>query len=138
MITIDSAENSLGTAASAIGLPQKALETQFTSRGKTYRQLFRKNDVAVYDTGTELELIFIRVKPATEFPDGRSLPERECYPSDAEWGNRGWSFSKKRQDYVVGFAQKLAGMTKGRYELVGKCMRSNRYWRRYLGPLKLA
>lgn len=77
----------------------KTLETEFTFRGETFRQLRRKGDVALYQRGgAGYEVIRIKVLPAVTWPSGRVTEERESYPGDNEFGLRGWYFMRDDLD----------------------------------------
>jgi hypothetical protein len=103
----------------------KALETEFSFSGHWLRQIWRKNDVAVYERSLdkenpahELELVIIRVKPEAKLPTGETVPEREAYPSSSEWGRYGWSFPIRYKDWVLGLAETLLGISSGRASFV--------------------
>ncbi len=112
------------------------LSKSLTVNGMVANQTWRKGDVAIYQRGSGLELIFVQRVGKSSFPDGRHLPQRETYPTSTKWGKCGWSFDAWREPYLVRFAESLAGMKKGRGELVGRCMRDNRVWVKHLGPLR--
>ena len=75
----------------------KALETEIKVQDRTLRQLKRAGMVALYDLGSEgdmligYEVAVIRVRRAEE-AFGKSYPEREVYPGNEDWGMYGWSY----------------------------------------------
>ena len=112
------------------------LPLELSVGGMHARQIWRKRNIAIYERGSSLELVFITRQPASKFPDGRTLPPKERYPMPTQWGNRGWSFEAWRLPYLIEFAEKLANMRKNPGALVGKCMRDTRLWLQHLGPLR--
>jgi hypothetical protein len=121
---------------SGTGSETVTLATQLIVDGMQARQLWRRGNIAIYERGSGLELIFITRDGATTLPNGDRLPPRERYPRPAQWGKQGWSFDSWRLSYLVAFAEKLANMRKNPGELVGKCMRDTRLWLQHLGPLR--
>src|SRR5262249_24968271 len=113
-----------------------ALPLELIVGGMAARQVWRKRDVAIYERGSGLELIFIAEESPATFSDGRTLPARERYPRTTQWGNAGWSFDAWRLPYLIKFGETLAGMKEGQRKLVAACMRDNRLWRKHLGPLR--
>jgi hypothetical protein len=77
----------------------QTLATEITSRGFTYRQLERHDDLAIYEQTRKTwprgraryEVIIIRVQPAHTWPNGDISPEQEVYPSSGSWGRLGWT-----------------------------------------------
>lgn len=74
----------------------RPLETEFRRDGFDYKQVKRRGDVALFeqrrgDEAKGYELVIIRVKPAATLPNGRSVSEREAYPSSEEWGVFWWT-----------------------------------------------
>jgi hypothetical protein len=59
----------------------------------------------------EYEVIIIRIAQAKVMPSGSSLPKREEYPINSQWGTLGWSIP--RRDYAIAWAEMiLANLTK--------------------------
>lgn len=76
----------------------------FTENGYTLQQLMRAGHVAIYRRrkGAQpehFEVIVIQIQKASEFrPEGKpaiTYPARERYPRSAEWGSKGWTFSRE-------------------------------------------
>jgi hypothetical protein len=80
------------------------LSTTISFQGRTFRQLRRSGNVAIYDirnaanTLYGFEVIVIKTLPA-EMICGKFYPERESYPSSSknsnDWGTIAWSFPAK-------------------------------------------
>jgi len=80
----------------------ETLATQLIYQGRRLRQLKRDGMVAIYDVRNRgnvvygYEVIMIKALPVATFPDGRSYPEREGYPSSRkesnDWGTIAWSY----------------------------------------------
>ena len=71
------------------------LPLEFKHKSFGYRQLERNEKAAIYsqsagDQIAAYEVVKIRtVKPKIWM--GREIPFREVYPSDSDWGSRGWT-----------------------------------------------
>src|SRR6202035_1449675 len=80
----------------------------------TLKQVFRENSIAIYARALpnrephEFELVVIRQKPAATMPNGTTVPEREAYPSNSEWGRGGWSFPIREREFVFDLAARMA------------------------------
>lgn len=74
----------------------KTLETEFTSRGFTHRQVFREGNVAIYErtkpgwSRTHYEVIRIRTAKASH-RFGKDFPATELYPAAEQWGRFGFT-----------------------------------------------
>lgn len=68
--------------------------------GYTYKQVKRADGVAIYSqtskegNTTSYEVFKIRKAYACIAPNGKSLPEREKFPSNEDFGRHAWSFPK--------------------------------------------
>jgi hypothetical protein len=73
------------------------LPEEFTASGWTFKQLRRENNKAIYikTKGNGLESFeVIRIsKHETYEIAGNSIPAAECYPSNEQWGDLGWSYN---------------------------------------------
>ena len=85
--------------------------------GHTLQQVFREKSIAIYARSRpdrephEFELVVIRDKPAAIMPNGITVPEREAYPSNSEWGRWAWSFPIRERAFVFDLAARMAAMT---------------------------
>lgn len=77
-------------------LPKKHTLRQ---QGYDYSLIERKGDRAWYEAryinGTDIKgyvAITVTKRKGSKFPDGRVLPDRECFPSESEFGTLGWFF----------------------------------------------
>lgn len=73
------------------------LATTFTFRGSTFRQLKRSGKVALYSRGVDdaidgFEVIRIKDLPEATWPNGKVTEAHEGYPSDNDFGTRGWYY----------------------------------------------
>lgn len=81
--------------------------------GHTLKRVFRENSIAIYARARpnrephEFELVVIRQKPAATMPNGTTVPEREAYPSNSEWGRWGWSFPIREREFVFDLAARM-------------------------------
>jgi hypothetical protein len=105
--------------------PTRRLETSFNYAGHYLRQIWRQDDIALYERSRfpqhpahELELVIIKVAPEKIMPNGARVPAHERYPSASEWGSIGWSFPVRQKDTVLALAEKLHGITENRAALV--------------------
>jgi len=80
----------------------RPLETTFNKHGHTYEQSIRTDNAAIFNVFLVAphakrligyELIRVRVKEAANLPGGKTVPRREVYPNDEEFGRHGWYFS---------------------------------------------
>jgi hypothetical protein len=82
----------------------KTLEKQFTARGWHFTQLARVSNAALYakrkaewpSDKFNYEVIRVSYNKATTATFGGvrvDYPERETYPSDHQWGQKGWTYS---------------------------------------------
>jgi len=84
----------------------RPLAESFSKHGHTYRQRIRKGFVAIFEVlmGTRLlgfEVVQIRIAPEAKLPGGKTAPVREVYPSDEEFGRKGWYFMKNQETDAV-------------------------------------
>ena len=79
----------------------RLLALEFEAKGWTFEQVLRKGTVCLYrktkgsEGGkmiTSWEVVFPIVRRAQRLPDGSVCPRREVYPSDNDWGTRGWTY----------------------------------------------
>jgi len=81
------------------------LPKEIRKNGKTYKQVKRVGNVALYDTYTLLgdkgkkkqqrtscEVFVVRIQRETIAPNGVVIPEKEKYPSNEDFGHYAWSF----------------------------------------------
>jgi len=81
------------------------LPKEVRKNGKTYKQVKRVGNVALYDTYTLLgekgkkmlhrtsrEVFIVRIQRETIAPNGVVIPEKEKYPSNEDFGRHAWSF----------------------------------------------
>jgi hypothetical protein len=71
------------------------------SNGRTYTQVERSGDIAIYESPVSdscadlmYEVAVIRAMPAKTMPDGTELPFREVYPTPESWGRYGFTFTR--------------------------------------------
>ena len=86
------------------------LPTEFAGRGsqKTFyfTQVDRSGDVALYkkvDVEDKIELyetILIKRGGERIFPDGNSIPAKEYYPSDEQFGKMGWAYKTHKEALI--------------------------------------
>ena len=75
----------------------KTLPTSLTHSGYTLTQVERGPDWAIYSkrkpgySNDHYELVRVRIAPATTFPGGNQIGEREAYPKSEAWGTDGYS-----------------------------------------------
>ena len=71
------------------------LPGQLRHEGSDLRLVKRVGRVALYEKTkgeyTCWEIILVRKRSGRLLPNGKFLPARECYPSSADWGMRGWT-----------------------------------------------
>jgi hypothetical protein len=68
------------------------LRTEFRHSGRTYTQVKREGQVALYKlSGAGFEVMVIRLKKANIL-NGYSYPDREVMPDISLWGTFGWSY----------------------------------------------
>jgi hypothetical protein len=95
----------LGEGAGKEGQPRK-LPKEIRRGGFRYRQIWRKDDVAIYEQswsdgveGSEcFEVIRIRVCVARQI-GGRRLEAGERYPGSEDWGTYGWTYTDRDQAF---------------------------------------
>jgi len=82
----------------------KTIAPEFTRDGFNYKQIWRQNDVAVYEYGCpgRYEVIVIKREPACISPNGGTFPERERYPRSHQWGQYGWTLTDREIALEVG------------------------------------
>lgn len=67
----------------------------------TYEQIARHGDYAIFqqthkESGiARFEVIRIRVRSAHTWPNGRTTPAHEAYPSAESWGRDAWTFHSR-------------------------------------------
>ena len=74
------------------------IATDFTEGNYRFTQVERRGDFAIYQQQhrqapgvIRYEVVKIRVQPEHTWPDGRTSPEREVYPSSSSWGTLGYT-----------------------------------------------
>lgn len=73
------------------------LPTEFTRKGWHHKQIKRDGRLAIYERWKDIspkvhyEVIII-VEGKDRMMEGRLLPASELYPSDAQFGEKGWSY----------------------------------------------
>lgn len=83
----------------------ESLPLTFKRWGYTFTQVTREGDLAIYSQHrkernvTRYEVVRIREQGTVTWPDGRTTPPKEAYPSSGSWGTSGWTF------YTVADAQ---------------------------------
>ena len=84
----------------------RLLALEFEAKGWTFEQVLRKGTVCLYrktkvsESGkmiTSWEVVFPIVRRAQRLPGGSVCPHREVYPSDNDWGTRGWTYLSKEE-----------------------------------------
>lgn len=79
----------------------RVLAPEFEAKGWTFEQVFRKGTVCLYrktkgsEGGkmiTSWEVVIPIVRRAQRLLDGSVCPRREVYPSNNDWGTRGWTY----------------------------------------------
>ena len=124
----------------------RSLEREFDRNGFSYRQIWRKNDVAVFEYFTaerlaqnlvRYELIFVGFDIARTLPSGRTYPQRETYPSSTAWGQAGWSFGPKDRNLALFIAEQIAEVPKsGRIEKIHQFMDRWKFYRNRADQLR--
>lgn len=75
----------------------KPIDKTFRKSGLEYKQVFRDGPWCIYrqtKPGTQIErfeVVKLKVEKAHTFPNGKTSPKREAFPSSEEWGVRGWT-----------------------------------------------
>jgi hypothetical protein len=70
------------------------LPDTYKDHSMTFRLVKRVGMVALFAAGTlEYEVMVIRRRKASTFPDGRTYPAKECTPSDEQWGQYAWTYT---------------------------------------------
>lgn len=75
------------------------LPTVFKKNDFDHLLIKRDGDFAIFwrkaphHQDAHYEVIVVQQKPARTFPNGDSVPERECYPSSEQWGTAGWTYN---------------------------------------------
>jgi hypothetical protein len=85
------------------------LGTTFTRDGFAYKQIWRDEDVAVYEydsRGGSFEVVTILVEPE-RVKFGKLYPKHEVYPTTTQWGTSGWSFGPKDREIALSVAESL-------------------------------
>ena len=74
----------------------KILQKEFNSKGFHHKQLIRRGNIAIFErskgTATHLETIIIGSHNGYTLA-GVYIEPSETYPSTANWGSRGWTFT---------------------------------------------
>lgn len=79
----------------------KILELQFKKNGYDHRQIFRQDDIAIYETATPESgrvigyEVFIIQKNKSRVIAGRQIDANESTPSNEQWGKFGWTYGQK-------------------------------------------
>ncbi len=77
------------------------LLTKFKAGEWLFRQIDRRGDVCIYlkkskglsgPTIFSWEVVLPNIRKAQQYPSGRSYPLRETYPTDGQWGARGFTY----------------------------------------------
>lgn len=83
----------------------RPLETKFNRHGHAYEQIRRQGSVALFAVKSEFggtlgyEVVKVKVAPAVFIKLTKThVPERETYPSDEEFGTRGWYYPVEKKD----------------------------------------
>ena len=90
----------------------KILPTEFQREGNDYHQIWRQNDVAVFQYGPapRFELVIIKIKQEEKLPSGMILPHREAYPKTSQWGQYGWTLGPQDRSLAIHIGQQIANL----------------------------
>ncbi|HMT75797.1 MAG TPA: hypothetical protein PKA77_17115 [Chitinophagaceae bacterium] len=75
----------------------KILELQYKKNGYDHRQIFRQDDIAIYETTTPESgrvigyEVFIIQKNKSRVIAGQQIAASESTPSNEQWGKSGWT-----------------------------------------------
>src|SRR5437762_10301672 len=75
----------------------KILPESFRSDGFQFQQICRLGGVAlfakiaVHHINPGYEVVLVRIRKETTFPNGKTTPEHEAMPSSEQWGTYGWT-----------------------------------------------
>jgi hypothetical protein len=101
------------------------VKTEFTFHGHYLRQVWRKQDVAVYERSLskdrpahEFEVVIIRTHKESVMPSGVIIPAGESYPSCGQWGQYGWSLPVRERARVFALAEALANRGEARISAI--------------------
>jgi hypothetical protein len=104
---------------------ENSLRTEFSYANHWLRQIWRQDDVAVYERSLtkdkpahELELVVIKVLPDKIMPNGSLVPAHEAYPTPSQWDSLGWSFPIRLKTWVLSLALKLTAIRTNRAGIV--------------------
>lgn len=95
----------------------RLLAANFEAKGWTFEQVFRKASVCLYrktkvsESGKVIsswEVVLPIVRRAQRLPDGSLCPRREVYPSDNDWGTRGWTYLTEVEATVAYAARRVS------------------------------
>lgn len=74
------------------------LPAEFKARGFHHRLRRREGDVCIFERKAphheeaHFEVIVVQRFEERSFPDGRTCPPKEGYPSAEQWGTQGWTY----------------------------------------------
>jgi hypothetical protein len=113
------------------GLNNVAIElaTEISAQGRTYKQIKRRGQVALYELSVKgelrgFEVIVIQIHAAGE-RFGKWYPTREGFPSSESWGTSGFSYLASNKDGAERRFAELIGRAKGRADAI-----RTGFWRR--------
>ena len=98
-------------------LNPRPLVTEFSRIGVIHRQIRREKNVTMFSVGAKggVEIAVIKVAKPQKLPNGEMAPFRETYPSDSEFGSRGWYYSADQREVAERkFAELVASNGKTR------------------------
>jgi hypothetical protein len=80
----------------------RPLRTSFRSKGFDYRQIERKDDVAMFEqtkpelSGRWYEVVMVQRHETYEI-GGRTIEAAETMPSTSQWGRLGWTYRDPKE-----------------------------------------
>jgi len=86
------------------------LLTKFKVGEWLFQQIDRRGDVCLYlkqskglsgPTIFSWEVVLPNIRKAQQYPSGRSYPLRETYPTDGQWGARGWTYMSDEEARIA-------------------------------------
>jgi hypothetical protein len=105
-----------GRQTETLGAPGSVVELlakQKSGTDRDYRQIWREGRIAVYEVhnkaGMQIgyELIVVRIQKMQTIL-GKQYPAHEIYPSNEDFGVRGWSFPIRQHELVFELARRMA------------------------------
>lgn len=93
-----------------------ALKTEFGANDYWLQQIWRNDRLALYTVALSkqhephgLEFIAIQQKEAVTWPDGRTTPDREGYPSNEQFGSKGYSWPIRIKSFLLDLLKTIPG-----------------------------